>query len=251
MIVIEDMTDEHILEEQLLHNERLASIGQLSAGIAHEIGNPITGIACLAQNMKYETEEQEFHFLSDQILEQTGRVSEILQSLVNFSHGGREETRKPYVPVDIKQCVAEAISLLSLSPENDNIIFKNGLGKQCFVLGDAQRLSQVFVNIFTNARDASEPDSVIDIAGVVTESTIAITITDQGHGIPAEKIGQIFEPFFTTKDPGKGTGLGLAIASSIVQEHQGSITAIPSPIGHGTCITITLPYFARLENTLD
>jgi signal transduction histidine kinase len=92
---------------------------------------------------------------------------------------------------------------------------------------------------------------VIDIAGVVAESTIAITITDQGHGIPAEKIGQIFEPFFTTKDPGKGTGLGLAIASSIVQEHQGSITAIPSPIGHGTCITITLPYFARLENTLD
>lgn len=251
VIVIEDMTDEHILEEQLLHNERLASIGQLSAGIAHEIGNPITGIACLAQNMKYETEEQEFHFLSDQILEQTGRVSEILQSLVNFSHGGREETRKPYVPVDIKQCVAEAISLLSLSPENDNIIFNNGLGKQCFVLGHAQRLSQVFVNIFTNARDASEPDSVIDIAGVVTESTIAITITDQGHGIPAEKIGQIFEPFFTTKDPGKGTGLGLAIASSIVQEHQGSITAIPSPIGHGTCITITLPYFARLENTLD
>ena len=72
---------------------------------------------------------------------------------------------------------------------------------------------------------------MIDIAGVVTESTIAITITDQGHGIPAEKIGQIFEPFFTTKDPGKGTGLGLAIASSIVQEHQGSITAIPSPIG--------------------
>jgi signal transduction histidine kinase len=157
----------------------------------------------------------------------------------------------PYVPVDVKQCVAEAISLLSLSPENDNIIFNNGLGKQCFVLGHAQRLSQVFVNIFTNARDASEPDSVIDIAGVVAESTIAITITDQGHGIPAEKIGQIFEPFFTTKDPGKGTGLGLAIASSIVQEHQGSITAIPSPIGHGTCITITLPYFARLENTLD
>ena len=170
---------------------------------------------------------------------------------MNFSHGGRAETRKPYVPVDIKQCVAEAISLLSLSPENNNIIFKNGLGKQCFVLGNAQRLSQVFVNIFTNARDASEPDSVVDISAIVTESTIAITITDQGHGIPSEKIGQIFEPFFTTKDPGKGTGLGLAIASSIVQEHQGSITAVPSTIGTGTSFTITLPYFDRLENTSD
>ncbi len=251
VIVIEDVTDEHILEEQLLHNERLASIGQLSAGIAHEIGNPITGIACLAQNMKYETEEQEFYLLSDQILEQTGRVSKILQSLVNFSYGGRAETLKTYLPVDVKQCVAEAISLLSLSPENDNIIFKNDLDGDCFVLGNAQRLSQVFVNIFTNARDASEPNDVIEIAAVVTDSTIAISITDQGHGIPSEKISQVFEPFFTTKDPGKGTGLGLAIVSSIVQEHHGSITALPSPKGRGTCITITLPYFDRQENTSD
>ena len=251
VIVIEDMTDEHILEEQLLHNERLASIGQLSAGIAHEIGNPITGIACLAQNMKYETDEEEFHQLSDQILEQTGRVSEILQSLINFSYGGRADSLQPYVPVDVRQCVSEAISLLSLSPDNDPIVFKNGLDKECYVLGNAQRLSQVFVNIFTNARDASGPDDIIDIAATVTENTIAITITDQGHGIPSEKIGQVFEPFFTTKDPGKGTGLGLAIVSTIVQEHHGAITAMPSPTGKGTCITITLPYFDRQENTSD
>lgn len=248
VIVIEDMTDEQILEEQLLHNERLASIGQLSAGIAHEIGNPITGIACLAQNMKFETEEEEFHQLSDQILEQTGRVSEILQSLINFSYGGRAESLQPYVPVDIKQCVAEAISLLSLSQKNDHINFKNGLKEDCYVLGNAQRLSQVFVNIFTNARDASQTGDVIDIAAVSTEGSLTITITDQGHGIPSEKIGQVFEPFFTTKDPGKGTGLGLAIVSSIVQEHHGSINASPSSQGPGTCITITLPYFDRQEN---
>ncbi|MFT4714231.1 MAG: signal transduction histidine kinase [Candidatus Azotimanducaceae bacterium] len=248
VIVIEDMTDEHILEEQLLHNERLASIGQLSAGIAHEIGNPITGIACLAQNMKFETEEEEFHLLSDQILEQTGRVSEILQSLINFSYGGRAESLQPYVPVDIKQCVTEAISLLSLSQQNDHINFKNRLKEDCYVLGNAQRLSQVFVNIFTNARDASRPGDVIEIASVSTDGSLTITITDQGYGIPSEKIGQVFEPFFTTKDPGKGTGLGLAIVNTIVQEHHGSISATPSSKGSGTCITITVPYFDRQEN---
>jgi len=248
VIVIEDMTDEHILEEQLLHNERLASIGQLSAGIAHEIGNPITGIACLAQDMKYESEQEEFHHLSDQILEQTGRVNEILQSLINFSYGGRADSLQPYVPVDIQQCVGEALSLLSLNPDNDNIVFRNNLQQDWYVLGNAQRLCQVFVNIFNNARDASDPGGVIDIDALVKEDSLMITITDQGHGIPFEKIGQVFEPFFTTKDPGKGTGLGLAIVSSIVQEHHGAISAAPASIGTGTCITITLPYFDRQEN---
>ncbi|MDZ7684077.1 MAG: PAS domain S-box protein [Gammaproteobacteria bacterium] len=88
VIVIDDMTDEHRLEQQLLHRERLASIGQLAAGVAHEVGNPITGVACLAQNLKIETEQPELIELADQILEQTNRVSAILQSLVNFSRSG-------------------------------------------------------------------------------------------------------------------------------------------------------------------
>jgi signal transduction histidine kinase len=112
------------------------------------------------------------------------------------------------------------------------------------VLGDPQRLAQVFVNILTNARDASEPGSNVSIDAVMVDNHVEIIIVDQGHGISQAHLKQVFEPFFTTKDPGQGTGLGLAIVSSILEEHHGSITAEPAA-DTGTRVIIKLPKYER------
>lgn len=250
VLVIEDITEEHMLEEQLMHHERLASIGQLAAGVAHEIGNPITGIACLAQNLRIETNQPELIEISDQILEQTQRISGILQSLVNFSHGGNVDVRRSSVPVDLRQCTEEAINLLSLSQRADGIVFDNRCPDGLTVLGDAQRLAQVFVNVLNNARDASENNSVVTIEGAQIGQMVEIRITDRGHGISSDHLKHVFEPFYTTKDPGKGTGLGLAIVNSIVEEHQGTISAESAGDGKGTAVILKLPIYARTDSEL-
>lgn len=250
VMVIEDITEEHLLEEQLIHSERLASIGQLAAGVAHEIGNPITGIACLAQNMRIETQRPELVELADQILEQTERVSAILQSLVNFSYGGNIDMRRPPVPVDLGQCTQEAIDLLSLSQQDKDVEFQNQWPTRATVLGDPQRLAQVFVNILNNARDASPKGGVISINGAIESGVVVIRIKDDGHGISIENINRMFDPFFTTKDPGQGTGLGLAIVSSIIDEHHGSISAESPSDGKGTLVTVRLPEYRRADSEL-
>ena len=244
VIVLEDITDEQILEQQLLHNQRLASIGQLAAGVAHEIGNPITGIACLAQNLKIETEQPELHELSEEILNQTDRVSEILKSLVNFAHSGSKFSAPQTTPVALSQCIDEAINLLNLATNDKQITFVNHLPPTLFTLGDGQRLLQVFINILSNARDASTAHDTVDVTGQVIDNHICIEVIDEGHGIEAANLSRMFDPFFTTKDPGQGTGLGLAIVTTILQEHHGSISAVPGPI-RGTRVIITLPHYDR------
>ncbi len=244
VIVIDDLTDEHLLEQQLQHRERLASIGQFAAGVAHEVGNPITGIACLAQNLKIDSEQPEMIELADQILVQTQRISAILQSLVNFSRGSSSIFGTELLPVNLHQCTDEAIRLLSLNQDATQVRFINRCPDDLRVLGDPQRLAQVFVNVLTNARDASAPGAAIVIDGRNGGEEISITVTDQGHGIPSEDLKRMFDPFFTTKDPGKGTGLGLAIVNSIVEEHDGSIYAESDGDGQGTKIVLTLPALA-------
>lgn len=246
VIVLEDITDEQILEQQLLHNQRLASIGQLAAGVAHEIGNPITGIACLAQNLKIETEQPELHELSEEILNQTDRVSVILKSLVNFAHSGSKFSAPQTTPVALSQCIDEAINLLNLATNDKQITFVNHLPPTLFTLGDGQRLLQVFINILSNARDASTAHDTVDVTGQVIDNRICIEVIDEGHGIEAANLSRMFDPFFTTKDPGQGTGLGLAIVTTILQEHHGSISAVPGPI-RGTRVIITLPHCDRPE----
>ncbi|GAA6134165.1 two-component system sensor histidine kinase CbrA [Oceaniserpentilla sp. 4NH20-0058] len=246
VILIEDQTDTQLLEEELIHSERLASVGRLAAGVAHEIGNPITGIACLAQDIKYETDNPQLLEIGEQILEQTQRVSRIVQSLVNFSHTGNHLQHEEQGPVNIRVCTQDAIDLLLLSDKENEIHFENNCDDTCIVFGDEQRLQQVFVNLLSNARDASPNNSIIRIESNIDRHSVEIKVTDEGSGIEPDAIERIFEPFFTTKEVGKGTGLGLALVYSIIEEHYGHIN-IQSPAneitGIGTCVTISLPRF--------
>ncbi|MGV8843257.1 MAG: sensor histidine kinase [Pseudomonas sp.] len=247
VVVMEDLTDTQLLEDKLVHSERLASIGRLAAGVAHEIGNPITGIACLAQNLREEREDDaELSEISSQIIEQTKRVSRIVQSLMNFAHaGGHQPTDEPVCLADVTQ---DAIGLLALNKRSVDVEFFNLCTPEHQAEGDRQRLVQVLINLLSNARDASPPHGAIRVRSEVSEHTVDLIVEDEGSGIPKAIIDRLFEPFFTTKDPGKGTGLGLALVYSIVEEHYGQIT-IDSPADpehqRGTRIRVTLPRYVE------
>ncbi|MCO5787885.1 ATPase [Pseudomonas sp. G11-1] len=245
VLLIEDQTETQMLEEELIHSERLASIGRLAAGVAHEIGNPITGIACLAQNLREESAQAETLEAAEQIIEQTRRVSRIVQSMVNFAHVGSRHNNAND-EVDLVACTNEAIHLLSLNRKGPEVNYVNLCDTAHRVAGDSQRLVQVLINLLGNARDASRSGDSVTIHTAADEHQILLMVEDQGSGIEHELKDRLFEPFFTTKEPGAGTGLGLALVYSIIEEHYGQIT-VDSPIDdvtqRGTRFTITLPRY--------
>jgi len=244
IILVEDQTETRLLEDELMHSERLASVGRLAAGVAHEIGNPVTGISSLAQNLKLETEDPDILSTADQIQQQTRRISTILQSLMNFARNGNHAHANRYEPVLIRRCVDESINLLSLSDKGLRIRYLNDCPDQMMVLGDEQRLVQVFINLLANARDASPEGGEVRIIGKRDGYSAMIEVIDEGSGIAPQQLDHIFEPFYTTKAPNQGTGLGLSLVYSIVEEHYGNIQ-VDSPLNTigGTAVRIRLPAY--------
>ncbi|HEY5740525.1 MAG TPA: ATP-binding protein [Gammaproteobacteria bacterium] len=239
-ILVEDHSERYSLEEKLAHNERLASIGQLASGVAHEIGNPVTGIACLAQDLRAELADapQAGEGL-EQILVQTERISRIVRSLSNFSHAGTPD-EYPVESLEVAQIVGEAVNLVSLSQAGKQMQYENGCERDLMISGYAHKLVQVFVNLLTNATDASEPGQKVRVAAERRGDYVSISVSDHGKGIPENHLPRVFEPFFTTKTVGEGTGLGLSLTYNIVQEHGGSIT-VSSIAGRGCRFEILLP----------
>lgn len=243
VIVVEDLSDYQLLEQELLHSERLASIGRLAAGVAHEIGNPVTGISSLAQNLAYEEDPKIISDTASDILKQTERVSKIVESLVNFSHSGSAAGGATQLTaLNVADCVDEAAHLLQLDSSAKPIQFINHCDREQLVMADSQKLLQVFVNLLSNARDASPANSTVDIACQSQDEQLQVTVTDTGEGIDEAIQNQIFEPFFTTKEPGSGTGLGLALVYSIMEDLHGRIQ-LQSPVpetGRGCRFTLEL-----------
>ena len=231
-ILVEDITDFELLEEELLHKERLASIGRLAAGVAHEIGNPVTGIACLAQNLAYEDDPEEIQETARDILRQTDRISRIVDSLVNFSHAGSSHGEMSLGAANLADCVDEAIHLLTLDRQARPVAFANLCDRELLVLADSQRLLQVFVNLLGNARDACDEYGQVRILAHRDGTRVNIAVEDDGCGIPPDQLSHVFEPFYTTKDPGSGTGLGLALVFSIMEDMGGTVT-VTSPLQQG------------------
>jgi signal transduction histidine kinase/Na+/proline symporter len=239
-ILIEDHSDRYSLEEKLAHSERLASIGQLATGVAHEIGNPVTGIACLAQDIQSDPGNTSIRNNGlQQILMQTERISKIVRSLVNFSHVGAP-LEQPTEPLCIFNTINEAIDLVSLGDAGKSLQYENHCDQSIFVQGYSQKLVQVFVNLLNNATDASSQGQSININARSNGGSVLITVKDFGEGIKEEHLPRIFEPFFTTKNVGEGTGLGLSLTYNIIQEHGGSISVF-SQYGEGCQFEISLP----------
>ncbi|MFV2033143.1 MAG: ATP-binding protein, partial [Gammaproteobacteria bacterium] len=240
VILVENHSERYSLEERLAHSERLASIGQLATGVAHEIGNPITGIACLAQDMQIDPNNTEV--LQNglrQILTQTERVSNIVGSLVNFSHAGAPLDQATE-SLSIHHSIEEAIRLVSLSGTGKQLKYENRCDPSVVVRGYPQKLMQVFVNLLSNAADASSQGQCVLFDTKTNGKNVIITVTDYGRGIKEEHLSKVFEPFFTTKNVGEGTGLGLSLSYNIIQEHGGSIS-VSSRYGDGCRFEIILP----------
>jgi signal transduction histidine kinase/Na+/proline symporter len=242
IILLEDITETEILEAGLTHSERLASIGRLAAGVAHEIGNPITGIACLAQTIRDEYKDVELLNLAEQIIEQTDRTSTILQSLVNFAHAGTNKTQYESEVVNISECMAQAQTLVSLDRKSKELNLRIDCDPEAKILGDSQRLLQVLINLINNARDASQSNGEVLLHTQVKGEIVEIAVVDEGIGIPLAIRDRVFDPFFTTKEAGEGTGLGLSLVFSIVEDLGGDIDII-SPANKDTGGTRVLLQF--------
>jgi PAS domain S-box-containing protein len=238
VMLIEDLTDLGNLEAELAHSDRLASVGRLAAGVAHEIGNPVTGIASLAQNLRHEDDPAVIGQSIEGIIDQTRRISNILRTLKSFSRGSRHmQQRETFT---LSEVIDEAVHLLQLTHKHDGIRFEASCPKQVQLTGNRQQLSQVLVNLLSNAADASRSGDRVDLLARAQSDEAIIEVMDQGQGIPDELQETIFEPFYTTKPTGQGTGLGLSLAYKIIEEHNGTLT-IDSQAGLGTRVIVTLP----------
>jgi signal transduction histidine kinase len=228
------------LAAQVAHQDRLASIGRLAAGIAHEIGNPLTGIACIAQNLVHEEDLSIVRERVGSILDQARRIDGIVRGLLSFSRTGADSRVQEVETLSIREVVGEAIALVQLDRAAKDIPCENNCPADLMVEGDRQRLLQVFVNLLSNAFDASRAGNRVWVEAKAQGGGVRILIIDQGTGIPEPVKQRIFEPFFTTKELGQGTGLGLPLAYNIVREHEGTME-VNSAFGAGTTVILELP----------
>ncbi len=244
ILVIEDVTEKNMIQNQLVTSEKMASIGMLSAGIAHEINTPLTGISSYCQFILENPEDEDNFELIQKMQEQVIRANKITRTLLDFS---RQKGTQP-MELDIVQVIGQSISLVDHRLKKKNIaIDTDGLKIDNKIFGFPTRLQQLFINLIINACDAIEhTEGKISFAGNHTPEGILVSIKDNGTGISLENVDKIFDPFFTTKAPGKGTGLGLAITYNIVKEHYGEITISSEP-GEGTTFNIILPFSSPLR----
>jgi two-component system NtrC family sensor kinase len=225
---------------QLVNSEKMASLGKLAAGIAHEINNPLGGILIYSSLMMEELDEGDSRKQDlDKIVQEAARCKDIVKSLLEFSR----QTEPKIEPVDINKAVTDGLFFLENQALFHNIeIFKNLDPLLPSVRGNASQLKQVFMNIIVNAAEAMPGGGILTITTAPSEDQKAVWIdfADTGEGISRENISRIFDPFFTTKELGKGTGLGLSTSYGIIDGHGGRID-VKSQMGKGTSFRIELP----------
>jgi len=237
IIVFEDITDKIRLQQQLLTSEKLASIGLLSAGVAHEINTPLTGISSYIQMLQKKLTDTHYAQILEKVEAQTDRVARIIKNLLTFA---RSPSEASFQRIDLKQSLEEILSLIDYKLKNMNIRLTLELEPVPPLLAQGERLQQVFINIILNALDAMPGGGELGIRLSLEDGAEVVRISDTGTGIKPEFRSRIFDPFFTTKGVGKGTGLGLSISYAIVKEHDGRID-VQSEVGRGSTFTITLP----------
>ena len=239
VVIIDEITDWVAMEEQMQQSDRLASLGLLAAGVAHEVNTPLTGISSYVQMLQRKFEgDSEAKRLLEKVDSQAFRASRIINSLLNFSRGGASESSD----IDFNGLLEDTLTLVEnqLSSSGVSVVtdLEDHLRK---IVGDKGKLQQVLINLLLNARDSIPHGGEIRISTRNADGSITCEIADTGAGIPPESLGRIYDPFFTTKKMGKGTGLGLSVSYGIIQEHAGTID-VESKVGSGTRFTINLPF---------
>jgi PAS domain S-box-containing protein len=245
-VIIEDNTEVKKLQNQVDQSEKLAVIGQLAAGVAHEIGNPLTSISSIVQILQRKSTDPFYKEQLANIKENIDRISKIVRELVDFSRPPSDKKS----PTQITDIIKTAIGIVKYDKRVKKVDFKVKLSTELpFVEIVPDRLLQVFVNILINALDAINGTGVVSVESFNDDAFVYVKICDDGIGIEPEIMEKLFEPFFTTKEVGKGTGLGLSISYGIVKKFGGDIIVESEP-GKGSCFTVKLPIELKRGNTL-
>ncbi|HNS47411.1 MAG TPA: ATP-binding protein [Bacteroidales bacterium] len=257
-----DISDEiRLMQEQsekqqmLIQKSRLESLGEMAAGLAHEINQPLSVISLVMENIQYKMEQGRttkayFKRKFGTIQQNLTKLQQLTEHIRIFS---RDHSVVHYDRIDVNKCIRGALSMVGEQLHNHQIRVVTDLGNgHCYTLGSASRFEQVILNLLTNARDALEEKEkrsiFVDDGKEIRISTrgeddhLVVSIRDNGTGIPPENQQRLFNPFFTTKEEGKGTGLGLPIVYGIIQEMKGEIR-VTSQVDEFTEMTIQLPRY--------
>jgi two-component system sensor histidine kinase HydH len=238
VLILRDLQEIEALEEKVRRSERLASLGQMAAGIAHEVRNPLGSIKGLAQYFarKFEQEPDERQY-AEAIIAETDRLNRVIQDLLDFARPHEPKLQ----PVRMSEVIDHALNLVRADLEGKEIsIQRNGEADVPEFMADPDLLAQVLLNLFLNAIEAMDGGGALEISAGVDQASgrIRLEVRDNGHGIEPEHLSKIFDPFFTSKRG--GTGLGLATVHRIIENHGGSIDVDSQP-GEGTTFVIWLP----------
>ena len=249
ILLVSDITEKMSMQAEAMQANHLASLGELAAGVAHEINNPINGIINYAQILINECGPDSLeNDIGRRIVKEGDRIADIVRSLLSFARGGREDKR----PARVDAILKESLILTQAQIRKESIRLETYLAEDLpEIEANFQQIQQVFLNLISNARyaihekyPARHEDKVIEIRGervtVNGREHVRITFHDRGVGIPADKMSLLTKPFFSTKPFGKGTGLGLAITHKIVTDHGGQLS-FESVEGEFTRVTVDLP----------
>jgi signal transduction histidine kinase len=241
VIILEDITEKTKMEEQLLQASKLASIGRLTAGISHEIGNPLASISSLVQELASldDTSGEGPEFMHDSLTSINGhleRISRIVRSLGDFARVSTSHK----VASDIREIFHRTAELVKYDKRFRHIRYQAEFEPIPPLLVNPDQIEQVFLNLLLNALDAMPEGGDLRVTMRRQAQEVVVQVEDTGRGIDPEVLDRVFDPFFTTKPLGKGTGLGLSICYGTVRDHGGSIT-IKSTKGSGTMFTVRLP----------
>jgi PAS domain S-box-containing protein len=236
--IARDMTDTKKLEQQIRNAEKLASVGKLAAGVAHEINNPLGGILNCLYNLRkggVSAARQEEYWASME--HGVRRVQKIVRQLLDFSQQHEPE----FSPADINGIVDQVLILTTHLFAPNRITLETRLGQGLpHVMVDRHMIEQVLMNLILNAVQAMKRGGLLTIRTSVAEGICRVEVSDTGSGIPASVLPRVFDPFFTTKGEGEGTGLGLSVNLGIMERHGGKIL-VESEVGKGTTFTLCLP----------
>jgi signal transduction histidine kinase len=238
VFVVEDVTELRQLERHVAHKDRLSSIGTLASGVAHEVGNPLTGILMVAKNLATDPGAADAAARLGIIVDEAQRIHGIVQSLLTFSR--RDETPVELQAIPVAGVVRNAAELAKLETEGCKIDLD--LSVDASAMASPDGLTQVLVNLLNNARQACSSGATVYVRTRVDNASVLIDVDDEGPGIPEELSALVFEPFFTTKTDGQGTGLGLSVSRQIVERFGGSLSYEPRRSG-GSRFTVTLQAF--------
>ena len=242
-----DISEQKMLQLKLIQSEKLAGIGTLASGIAHEINNPLAGILGMAEAIRDEDDTGIIKSYANDIIRYATDAGKIVKELSAYSRSAHNEAQST---VDLSVVIEDSLKLVKHAVPLTSIEVVHNLKKDSLLFANANELQQVFVNLIINAIHATNDGGRLIINCLREGKFVKATVSDTGHGISREHISRIYDPFFTTKPPGKGTGLGLYIVYRIVTRYGGSVD-VESTEGEGTTFTLKFPAVDDEQNSTE